>query len=262
MQRIQRVLERAFTLIELLVVIAIIAILVAILLPVLSRVKQQGWMADCTSQLNQFGKAIAIYQSNFEDYTPPWLSVLYPQYIKAEQLFTCPADESDGTAGVIPTYVTQGENKFLETWDAEGNTCETPPGVQGMRNTDIKRCSYLYEFCWAECSWWTGGIFPDQGQYNGNGDGYVSWLEAKYTERKGLAEDAGGNIVTYDDEAYGGHVPILRCFWHTNENDFRDADQPDFGKASTVLNLGCGSFNVYRSDATGDGWKEEAKRRH
>jgi hypothetical protein len=85
----------------------------------------------------------------------------------------------------------------------------------------------------------------------------VSWREAKYTEQKGLAPK-GGQVVTYDDEAYGGHVPIIRCFWHTDESDFTGAHLPDYGKGSTVLNLACDTHNVYQSNATKDGWKAVA----
>lgn len=68
--------RKGFTLIELLVVISIIALLVSILLPTLGAARAMARRVSCATNLNAIGKALAMYQSNFE--TTPSLGGTLP----------------------------------------------------------------------------------------------------------------------------------------------------------------------------------------
>ena len=89
--------RRAFTLTEVLVVIAVIAILAALLLPVLSRAKDSGRRAACTSNLHQLFIATSLYAADHEGVYPPdsathhWPHQLFSGYENLDVLL-CPAD--------------------------------------------------------------------------------------------------------------------------------------------------------------------------
>jgi prepilin-type N-terminal cleavage/methylation domain-containing protein/prepilin-type processing-associated H-X9-DG protein len=116
-------MRRGFTLIELLVVIAIIAILAAILFPVFARAREKARQASCLSNLKQFGTALLMYSTDYDECIPPhndnaapypsydWrydtiLYRLYP-YVKNKQLYRCPSD----TGYTDPSASVAGDGK-------------------------------------------------------------------------------------------------------------------------------------------------------
>ncbi|MFH1905143.1 MAG: type II secretion system protein [bacterium] len=169
-------LKYGFTLLELLVVIGIIAVLASILLPVVQRAREEGRKAACIQTMRQIYLAISMYKDDYDNHLPPWLSNLYPSYIGTnKKIYLCLSDTSKGTEGGKPDW---HQDQYSETDDTSLNT--TAPG----RNPQITACSYLYEFCGADCSWNPG----------------YTWEETKKEQM----------------ESYmGTKIPIVRCFWHT-----------------------------------------------
>lgn len=96
--------KRGFTLIELLVVIAVIAILAGLMLPALSRAKEAGRAAACSSNLRQLAIASSTYALDNKGRLPYFLDWLYTSpgdltsgllfpYLKSEQVYLCPTDK-------------------------------------------------------------------------------------------------------------------------------------------------------------------------
>jgi len=149
-------------------------------------------------------------------------------------------DTDKGTESGQPVYIGKGR------WSSDQP--KTSPLT--ARNTQIKYCSYSYEFAIPECSYWTGGVYPDQ---LGNRDGVNSWREVKtFVERDGYI-DAQGNMDP--TKAFDGKVPIVRCFWHIAPGSEISMLRSD--PRNIVWNLRSGDMSVSRSNATKDGWQKD-----
>jgi prepilin-type N-terminal cleavage/methylation domain-containing protein len=222
--------RHGFTLFELLAVIAIITILAGLLLATVLNVRKRAYVTACKNNLKQFSLDIDTYRVNW-DTEPSFLSNLVPKRGLADgtpKSFVCAADWSKGADGGKPDYVKgtttpfEVTNQFKETDDTEFNSLSNSDGVpyQRMRNREVKRCSYLYEFSDADCSWLSDTM---------------TWKEAKYEQMK-TGAGAGGKYA-FDV------VPIVRCFWHTPQNK----SGTGFVTGDKVLNVSAAGRNVFLS---------------
>ena len=122
--------RKIFTLIELLVVIAIIAILAAMLLPALSSARESAKAAACTSNLKQFGIALAVYQSSNNDYN------CYGTYYSGVS----------GNSFASPWYVTLAMLMYPDDvngqhwWSAKGDEDEIPGFLCPSQPVEESRC--------------------------------------------------------------------------------------------------------------------------
>lgn len=199
----------AFTLVEMLVVVAIIALLMVLTVPMIGRALERARQADCMSNLRQFAIASLLYRNDHDAEvlpTPGWLSTLYPNYIPDARQYICRTDRSRGAHGSKPDGVTEVGDQFPETDDTEFNPAG--PNAYG-RNPDIRRCSYMYEFSAAPCSWgWSSYLGASLADVDRNNDGVASWAEVKiYQLRNG---DSWNRNQPYGDSMF----PMIRCFNH------------------------------------------------
>jgi prepilin-type N-terminal cleavage/methylation domain-containing protein len=116
---------KGFTLIEILIVIAIIAVLAGILFPAFQGARKRSYETTCFSNLRQIGLAVGMYAHDYDDKYPiatdgsekvilridikkkeqdvlanaPTLKKAISPYIKADNLWKCPADQGMKAAG-------------------------------------------------------------------------------------------------------------------------------------------------------------------
>lgn len=94
---------RAFTLVELLIVIVIFVLTFASLTPIVNKMKERANIIKCSNNVRLISLALHLYAADHGESFPGNLSALYPDYIKNEKIFDCPAGGKRGTIE-LPSY--------------------------------------------------------------------------------------------------------------------------------------------------------------
>lgn len=119
--------SRAFSLIELACALLILVLLAALLFPAFARARESGRRAACMSNMHQIGRAIALYQQDYNGVDAvkgvpmthsqlglPYgfsLDELFDQYIKNREVLFCPsfADDRKGRGSTYNWLVVASE---------------------------------------------------------------------------------------------------------------------------------------------------------
>ncbi len=209
--------KRAFTLVEMMAVMGILGVLLMILISSIGKYREKACQVSCKNNLRQFATALIVYRSDHKDRNPNWLSNLYPMYIDTRELYVCKGDKSQGGYGSKPPGNPGIGDQFDETDDNDaGNQWNISKHSTNFgRNVDIHMCSYLYEFCAAECSWQNAWLISEWHVVDENGDGRYSWNEMKQGQLK-----YGNRGGSFSDS----RLPIIRCFHH-HDRSFTEASK-------------------------------------
>jgi prepilin-type N-terminal cleavage/methylation domain-containing protein len=118
--------DRGFTLIELAFVICIFAVTVLVLTPVVRLTKERAERINCANNLRLLSLGLHMYASDHNGEFPPDLGVLYPDYVKSDKTFGCPAKRSAGTPEkadyiYVPGLKETSAQDEVITCDADGN---------------------------------------------------------------------------------------------------------------------------------------------
>ncbi|MDP3790459.1 MAG: prepilin-type N-terminal cleavage/methylation domain-containing protein [Candidatus Omnitrophota bacterium] len=89
--------NRAVTLVELLIVVVIFTLTFAALTPLVNKMKERSNIIKCSNNARMVSLGLHMYAADHDETFPGSLTQLYPEYIKKEKIFDCPAGSVRGT---------------------------------------------------------------------------------------------------------------------------------------------------------------------
>lgn len=118
--------KRAFTLIELLIVIVIFTLTFALLTPIVNKMKERANIIKCSNNVRLISLALHMYAADHNEAFPGSLAELYPDYIKKEKIFDCPAGSVRGAVEkasyeYVPGLTESSNGTEAILYDKDGN---------------------------------------------------------------------------------------------------------------------------------------------
>lgn len=149
----------AFTLIELLVVISIIAVLMSIMMPALSRVREQGKMVSCMSNIKSLAQATMLYSNDYKGRYPMagsrdaagnlWGAYPVAPYWDVRLLPYVGAAGVDTSQGAGQT-VTSGSKEYWKNYEASIGMFNCPSSrmldKEGTARVEVRDSQYVRSY--------------------------------------------------------------------------------------------------------------------
>lgn len=93
--------NKGVTLIELAIVIAIFVATFIVLTPLVNMMKDRSNDIKCSNNIRTMSLALHMYAADHGDAFPAALNELYPDYIKEQKIFDCPAARAKAAPGAL-----------------------------------------------------------------------------------------------------------------------------------------------------------------
>ena len=158
-------------------------------------------LLSCEDSLRRLGKALLDYKDRNNNSFPPYITLLYPDYIDDQKVFVCAADRTHGGQGAFPRWMRFTKDgredpnwrEELAYTDLDGPTLipsyTTEDGKEVIGDKDTFPCSYFYRF----------NDYPTNIYDLVN---VVTWQQRSMKQAR----------------EHGDKTPVIRCFWHLPEH--------------------------------------------